>query len=550
MAQLAVTCIGSISSKELIGLQFPYIGSDREFLHVDTTTFIRQHAPQILRLPSAGSLLDILYEALGPQPPASGPVTTGAFPDTAHGSNVQRCSMLSLEMLVALLLAHPDIDVSVLQRVRTTERPLYIIGRLLEEGRRDTQLIVIARELCAQRRGQVTSTQIEDWTFCIVQLVASKSITDEELAAYLARVGRSSFWLQEDAAILAALLDAHLDRSLPLLDSMIRSPGDVPRLFYWSQEAHSWQNLLLSQVYRRAFDSHTIGRREAYSLCQDMLVGVRALPGSPEQQHYEYTYTCILHALEGRSLPPPRGDVPQESVIAQSLNYALSLLHNQGDQSLSLPDSAALYAQLVDERGYWEAEGYEYAEGKFSYGSGVLGYMFPHVRLAFIALSRRYGQDDPGGRILAERQATARRFKQDLSLTRNSSRFPESYVEQMLERFNDQIRKTPYDERIGSWLGLVLLNLDRLEEAEQALRQSLSLSYLSDYLRGGVLYNLACVYARQNRYEECRLALEESARYRFLDAAWMAEDSDLAAVRELPWFRQLIANLGPGPGEQ
>jgi hypothetical protein len=56
-------------------------------------------------------------------------------------------------------------------------------------------------------------------------------------------------------------------------------------------------------------------------------------------------------------------------------------------------------------------------------------------------------------------------------------------------------------------------------------------------------YNYACVAAQCGRQQEAETSLRHLAAVGRLSAADLAADSDFAAVRQQPWFQQLLAEV-------
>ena len=81
--------------------------------------------------------------------------------------------------------------------------------------------------------------------------------------------------------------------------------------------------------------------------------------------------------------------------------------------------------------------------------------------------------------------------------------------------------------------------MNRVSDAEVALKRSLTLPMSRGGMRAHTLRNLACVYALMNNEVPCRMALEEAALLEPLDQRWLNEDTDLESIRSADWFREL-----------
>src|SRR5688500_2104434 len=104
-------------------------------------------------------------------------------------------------------------------------------------------------------------------------------------------------------------------------------------------------------------------------------------------------------------------------------------------------------------------------------------------------------------------------------------------------------RPAPRDEKKIAHLtraAIKLLEESKLDEAEKALRQVLSL----DPRHTINLYNFACLRAVQGRADEAIDYLERAAEAGFTDFIHIAADPDLEPLRELPRYRQFISRKG------
>jgi Plant specific mitochondrial import receptor subunit TOM20 len=95
-------------------------------------------------------------------------------------------------------------------------------------------------------------------------------------------------------------------------------------------------------------------------------------------------------------------------------------------------------------------------------------------------------------------------------------------------------------EALRNWAS-ALLNLYHKSPDENLLSEAEDKASRAEKIEGKASYNLACVYALQNREEDCRLQL---LRCRdagtLMDAAHVLADEDLKAYRDRAWFRELV----------
>ncbi len=103
--------------------------------------------------------------------------------------------------------------------------------------------------------------------------------------------------------------------------------------------------------------------------------------------------------------------------------------------------------------------------------------------------------------------------------------------------------KPAYEKALNNWVENLLKlysitrNKDLLREAEQKSGQV-------EQLRGKASYNLACVYALQEKEEACKEQLDACKTDETLpDALHLLADEDLGAYRDSDWFKILIESL-------
>jgi tetratricopeptide (TPR) repeat protein len=196
---------------------------------------------------------------------------------------------------------------------------------------------------------------------------------------------------------------------------------------------------------------------------------------------------------------------------------------------------------LADRRGWMDTNSYELKDGVFSSGSGLyMIYFFPAVRLALVAVGSLVNQADPASRFMAERVEVHKASKNYWHEIHEPPKWGREDLEAALTSLDEQLVRTPNDERLFFWRGGILLQLRRLDEAEEALRRCLRLQSCDRLTRADALYNLACVHALAGRNEECRDALLESHRLNPIDREHTAADPDLEPVRGEVWFVALI----------
>jgi tetratricopeptide (TPR) repeat protein len=285
--------------------------------------------------------------------------------------------------------------------------------------------------------------------------------------------------------------------------------------------------------------------KEARDLCEQMLVAIQAMSASAIKEQYETIYRNISDILHGRTFNKPAvnsSDDNSENIIDKSHRLATEILSRIVETPAGERTERWLENLLYSCCWWEESDRFFFKDSLLIQGHGQYGiYFFPAVRLALIAAGLQAQITDPAVRIMRERRETHKLLKDhEYLLDRNDlSRYDEE-VSYAFRDFDTAAQVAPRDERIENLRGAFLLRLNRLAEADEALGKSLAMLTSAGSFRAGTLYDLACVYARQNRFDKCRQALLESAELRPLDKKWMAKDVDLQSVRHEQWFQELL----------
>ena len=195
---------------------------------------------------------------------------------------------------------------------------------------------------------------------------------------------------------------------------------------------------------------------------------------------------------------------------------------------------------LLDQRGWFEEQDYKWNDdGGISRGMGVsycLIVFFPAVRFALWALGSRCGWNDPAFTWMQGRRRALLAVKNHFIPRR-----PQEYQRRgAIDELSQLARDLPHQEMLHASLGQLLLEDNQLEEAFGALTTALKSPLCVGKDRGGVVYNLACYYAKVHDENACRVNLEASATLKALDVDWMGEDPDLESVRSRDWFIELV----------
>jgi len=339
-------------------------------------------------------------------------------------------------------------------------------------------------------------------------------------------------------ACFTRLIEASSHDVLPLLDTTLSLADDalIAILYYWMEETHAWYSLLIARVYARMFSLGPIGVAEARELCEQMLMALSALPNSPDRRQHEVVYRAITLRLDGDTQPVPELPV-SVSTLQHTHALAISLLQRARKEN----ESTWIMEALSDRRGWRDTTRYQLDDQAYSMGTHkYFLYVFPAVRLALIAVGRRYGLDDPAAQFMMERVQVNRLMEEHWRVFHEDIPTDSSQLQKALAAFKEQMELTPRDERLWQARGHLLLRLGRLEEAKESLLHSLSMSSCSQGTRADAHYNLACAYARMKREDDCRRTLQEWIQLRPLNQFyrdWLVRDPDLEEVRGRAWFQ-------------
>jgi hypothetical protein len=115
-----------------------------------------------------------------------------------------------------------------------------------------------------------------------------------------------------------------------------------------------------------------------------------------------------------------------------------------------------------------------------------------------------------------------------------------SYLEQILIDSYERVDRQPDDWGARNSLGIDLIYLDRLEEAEAQFLVITDAKGDTERVKQLGFYNLACTASLKGQKEQAIGFLEEAYRRDYLDWVHMELDRDLANVRSEPGYRRLL----------
>jgi hypothetical protein len=346
---------------------------------------------------------------------------------------------------------------------------------------------------------------------------------------------------------LAVLAAEQPENLLSFIEDNVKDEHDLPTLYYLLDKARSWPTLLVARLYSRMFSNRPIHSPEAFALCEQMLAAVRDLPHSSIQEEYEWVYLSIHKLLQGHVITGEsnRKRIPdRENLISKSHELSFEILTGSVKTIPEQNAQAQLKSFLYDDRAWLESGFYELRENLLLQGTSYMMYFWPAARLALVAAAAQFDITDPAGTLMKERAETSKIINAHSYLLRGPRIDDEDirHAEYALAELQKREILTPDDERLPDIIGLLLLEMNRLDEAESALKRSLSLPLSRGGTRAHTLRNLACVYARMNNESGCQTTLEDVARIEPLDQKWLTEDRDLEIMRSTDWFKGLTGH--------
>jgi TolB-like protein/Flp pilus assembly protein TadD len=115
----------------------------------------------------------------------------------------------------------------------------------------------------------------------------------------------------------------------------------------------------------------------------------------------------------------------------------------------------------------------------------------------------------------------------------------EEVTRRTIRLVNDQLEAYPDDTR-ALYLGAgALIVLGQREKGLEWARRAVAV----DPADTGTLYNVACLYSMDGQKEEAIKYLERAVENGFAQKAWIENDDDLNALRDMPRFKALLARM-------
>jgi len=533
IAQLGLICIdSSVPSHELVGWHNIYSGMGRQFVFVWTDQFMERNASKLACHPEANLLLQVLKDAIvSEEAQEFDPLRRDL------SNNAYLAANLCLEMLVHLstVSIDPLTGGNGLPRGRQT---LYFARRLLELGKVNNDVVAFAVKACEETdTPNAVTTATDERERCLAKLAGLNAIPEPALSI----PGSGALLLfggKDNSELIAQICSDEPSRFLNVVNEAIARSADLPTLYNLNQHTQRWDQLLVSEVYVRMFDLRRLGIEEAKELVTMMMEAMESMPTSSEQQEYQAVYSAIAAIQAGK--PTNCQTIAEASnPIQQSHQWTLEII-DYHQESLSENGDPHWFAEVVCDRRGWWSNPYVRVEGDVTRFSKETLYMFPAVRLTLETIGRHYGESDPGGEWLAERKKTTELLERWGNVL---SQHVDSRDDQAraYRAFQNRAKQYPRDERFWANYGLIALFNDDLRAAEQFLEKAVNTKWASESTKPSALYNLACVYSRQRRFENCKevltrcLALDSTKSHR----NHLPTDSDFDNVRDQAWFAEL-----------
>ncbi len=530
-----------LSAEELTGHQAFYPNQQKQFLYVETVEFFQRNVKTLIQHQDFDRFVDLLLQSVIEEERAQ------VHPIYPLKEALFRCASMCLE-LVAQTTAVMDDPLPLLIRLPRDWQSIRAATRLLELGRHDVLVVNFARE-SYEHTG--TTQALEERRRCQAQLALLDHDPRSALNEQRQSVVKSIFIQSEGNSLGVATLAAKQPENLlSYLEDNIQDEHDLPTLYYLVEQALTWPTLLVARLYSRMFNSSPIGRHEAADLCEQILAAVRSIPHSFIQEEYESVYLRIYELLHGNALNPEPVQRPvsnAHNLISQSHKLGIEISAGYQNATREPDPEQHLRSFLYDSRGWLETGFYGLRHNLLLQGTSYMMYFFPAVRLSLVAAGAQLGLEDPAGSVMKARAETARIIN-DHSYLFHAAGIDEEdnpHAQRALADLQNRATVSPDDERLPDTIGTLLLLMNRFNEAETALKQSLSLPLSRGSMRAHTLKNLACVYARVNDEAGCRAALEESGRIEPLDQKWLSEGPDLEAIRDHSWFKTLTTKVSP-----
>jgi tetratricopeptide (TPR) repeat protein len=537
VAQLGLACMKRVPSREIELYRYNFRGDGALYFMVDGGDLVEKHAHYLI----AGRQFTGLQEALLACVRSDEHDKVDVLNKSLRESRffvVRDC----LDILVHVARALPN-PMPILNELPRSWQLLYVARHLLRRGVTTDAVVALAKEVCSERANAVLCQTSDERDLCHLELqrlgkVSQASASEKASSKMSSRIGRLFFGGNE-AAKFAGFIDRQPDDLLQILDRSVRDALDLIVLHNWPGEARSWQASLISRLYARMFSMRVLRRSEAVGLVDGSLEAIRSLAESPYRNDYENTYSAIRDLLKGYRITQ-LGPCTATSPIERSHALVGEIIEHVAKASETREDSKWLDRFVVDRRGWWETTNLQLKDDSETYGRDLyMSYSFPAVRLALVGVGLRYGLPDPLGRYLISRRQVAE-FTKDHGWIWRHQQVPQDRLEHSLAELEKKISQFPDHEGLWWRCGSILLRLGRLAEAEERLNKSLRCASCHSEPRASALYDLACVYARQGREEQCRNMLEESVELHPRYIEQLAKDPDLETVRDCSWFRQLL----------
>ena len=508
IATLAQTSLGlSPISEAARGavVYFHHLGleSGRDFLYVDLTPVIQRFSAEIAGHPLGERLVSLLVECLQEY------AKHEAHPIEVFLAPWQfRVAQLCADWLAALVpcIADPLAIVNQLPHWPA----LRVARGVVEANRATKELVECGIAICGQHAREWSNVSPQRDSF--LSALAAKGLLPpgRDLP-----VRGESFDASSDVAAVDARIDTEPQTIFESLHSAVNIDNAVSFLWQWSCESRSWRAVLLGHVHRACFRDHPLTPGCAQELAAMVLEAAHGLRDSPLVRQNLEVFSVLGDLARGKNSKPPQM-LFAEDFLSKSQRSALALIADYLDQPVQGEDW--LYRFLSAAEGWIENYGQWIEYGTPVHGSGRgrgAVYLPPALRIALAIVGDRTGLGDFGSRWIRER-AEVRRVAAEA--------MPHDWIYQVIgergldeQETNDlKARLTALEAAIRKWSshpdvwrakGHLHLLLGHWEDARSSLVRCFEVPVRISAIERSAHYDLACVYARVGRSDECRAEL-------------------------------------------
>lgn len=534
VARLGHLCLGMIEPRSTNVSSLQGATGSIPYYYTNTINLFLRHASKISEHPMSSEFTEQILRVVQ---------SANASAESPNQDSLRSARLFaarnSLDEFVELAVRQVD-PVEFIRDLPRDWEAIYVAKRLLQSGIKSKALATFAINACDEHKQGGSMSAIGERDLCLAEMAMAASDPSEAVATYFAERPPSLFgsaWTTQVHGI-ASFIDRHPDQILSHFDVAMNNVEAFVALFHWQGIARHWRAYLVAEVFSSMFDQSPLDSDEALRLAKQVLEAICDLPPSPLCDEYKQVYQAIVSWLSGTPVTLTIS-ARSNSLIGQS-HSAVVRLFESASINLTKRDGIEWLDDFLWQSDCWQqSRRYRIEAGRISSVIGDGAYlivMLPALRLALVAVGVIFGQPDPGAQFMCKRRGDFKRAKEVNQIASNPSIPGLATHLRSLEGSSVSLER---DEHILSTAGYLLLLLGKLDDAEDRLTRALASPLIDQATRAQSLYNLACVYARSNREQECREALEGAliSCPGYKNAVQV--DEDLASVRECGWFKAI-----------